>query len=1126
MSTLRPQTRLHGRLAFAFASLLATSVAPPVLAGTFIWNNATGNWSDGSKWQGGSAPTGASASDVLVFGGDVGTTAGTAPNYTATNEIPAAPFLLNAFTLNATDAAGLATDPPHIIAGNGLRLTGTGAVITQNGAGPVTFNLPAQLIESLLFAGNGTGAVTFNMALSGFATLHKTGTSTFRFGTFPILPATTAPSDNTWIGALLFDDGTIRFNNNADSGRTALRSNSIVFPASGAATPLLTCTSELRAGVLSGGIGKVESAVTGTNLASEDIVITALSAGSFAGTVRLGPPTGTGSSLGKLVARGPGAQTLTGTLQIDKDLDVSGTLIFAGTAALGTQTKGALVLSGGTFKLDNTATNNTDRLRNATSTSTGLDPIGGGIFQLIGNSAANTTETIGRVQLAAQTGAASPFRTKARAGELRIGVVHRSGASFATALTLQGYERDATSEPPLDTVEFSATDGAGAALNLGSTGNNPRIAIATLPIPLSNGLFDNNTGSASTGWAVTRTTIGLAFATQTAVANGVSAVATTATWTSDTNANVLLSGSQSIPATAFSLHSLRILPGAGQSLSIAATGTLDVKGIILTGANDFSITGAGALAGATPRYVFVDTAPLALTLGVDVGNTAPLVKGGDGTLILTSTANPASTQTFAINRGVVRSALNTLPGGELRLRGGVLEIAGGGTFNRPLLDGTGISAPGTVNWSNVQLIGTVPAPTKTDADRGSGGFAAIGANVIVDLAAPGATPIAWEDKGFVQSGHALVLGSRTATAKVTLLDNVNLTSADITINFNAREIRADDNPASSADRAVIAGAVSGTVHNDLLKTGSGTLELAAANTFAGMAFVQAGTLVVSGSTSGIGVEVMSGATLAGGGATTSILLDSGAALAPGDSTTATLTGTGLTWKAGAICRFDLGAAGASDRIALGGGALTKNGEGTFAFDFGGGGQNGQLYTLATFGSTSFSAADFSAANLAAGVTGTFQISAGQLQFSTIPPSPLETWRQLYFGPGATNAGIAADTADPDNDGLKNLHEYVLLGHPQQPSTTVLPRTGRAGNSATFTFIRNTNATDVTLRVEASDTLATGSWTTVATRVAGGAGWTSVDGFTAVENGAGAVTVTDSADITLTPKRFLRLIVVH
>ena len=103
---------------------------------------------------------GINPADMLVFGGDVGTTAGVAPNYAATSEIAATPFLLNAFPLNATDAAGLASDPPHIIAENALRLAGAGVVITPNGAGPVTLNLPAQIIESLLLPGNGAGAVT------------------------------------------------------------------------------------------------------------------------------------------------------------------------------------------------------------------------------------------------------------------------------------------------------------------------------------------------------------------------------------------------------------------------------------------------------------------------------------------------------------------------------------------------------------------------------------------------------------------------------------------------------------------------------------------------------------------------------------------------------------------------------------------------------------------------------------------------------------------------------------------------------------------------------------------------------------------------------------------------------
>ncbi len=1060
-------------------------------------------------------------SDSLVFAGDVGTTAGVFPNYTTTNDAAVSLFLLNAITLNATDAGGLASDPPHILAGNGLRFTGINPIVTQNGAGPFTFNAPVQIAETLLLNGNGSGTVTFNQAISGFATVRKTGTSVFRIGTLPILPATVAPSNNTWIGPLQLDEGTVRFNNNADSGRTALRANAIVFPASGAASPQLTCSNELRVGTLSGGIGKVESAVTATNASSEDIVITALTSGTFGGTVRLGPAGGTGSNLGKLVVRGPGVQTLNGTLQIDKDVEIGGTLVISGTASLGAQTRGAIALGGGTLRLDNTATNNNNRLRDATATSTGLDPIGGGTFLLIGNAAAGTTETIGRLQLGAQTGAAAPFRTKARAGETHLALIHRTGAPAAPVLLIQGYERDDTTEPPLDTVVFSANDETGVPLSLG--GANPRIALSTLPA-LSNGLLDNSTQNGSTGWAVVHTTTGLAFATQTATASGITAVTTTATWASSNSANAAIIAGQTIGATAFSLNSLRIQPTApGQSIAIAAGGSLAVKGIILTGVNDFSITGTGALAGTKPRYLFVDPA-LTLTVGVGVGNTAPIVKGGVGTLLLTSPANPASTQTFAINQGIARAALNTLPGGELRFRGGVLEVTGGGTFARPLVDGSGISSAGTVNWSNDELFGTPAAPGKTDADRGSGGFAALGTNLVIDLAAPGASFIAWEDHGFVQSGHALVLGSVNATAKVTLIDDFNLTSADVTINYNAREIRVDDNPSSTADRAVITGVVSGTLHNDLLKTGAGILELAGSNSFAGLGIVQAGTLVVSGSTAGIGIDVLTGATLAGSGTTTAILLESGSILAPGDDSVATLVASSLTWKSGASCHFDLAAAAASDRIDFGAGELAKAGAGTYTFDFGGGGEMGRVYTLATFSSTTFSASDFTATSLAAGVTGTFQIAAGQLRFSTVPPSPIETWRQQFFGNVATNTGIAADSADPDDDGIKNIDEYALLGNPRQPSASILPLAGRATNLPTFSFIRNTNATDVTLRVETSDTLVNLSWTTIASRPAGAAAWTGSAGFTANETVGGAVTITDSANISTIAKRFFRLVV--
>ena len=69
--------------------------------------------------------------------------------------------------------------------------------------------------------------------VSGAGGLTKSGTSTYRFGS----AGGTAFSDNTWFGALTINDGTIRFNNNADTAPTALRANPVVL---NSATALLT----------------------------------------------------------------------------------------------------------------------------------------------------------------------------------------------------------------------------------------------------------------------------------------------------------------------------------------------------------------------------------------------------------------------------------------------------------------------------------------------------------------------------------------------------------------------------------------------------------------------------------------------------------------------------------------------------------------------------------------------------------------------------------------------------------------------------------------------------------------------------------------------------------------------
>ena len=1118
--TFYPKMHQITRRSSAFTSALLLGLAcSHAIATTFQWNNVTGPWSSPASWQGGVAPIGADFTDILSFGGDSGTTAGSPPHYTATNDIAAVPFFLNALSLNATDAAGLPTDPPLILSGNALSLGGVNPEILQNGAGAFTVNTPLHISKSLHLGGSGTGAVTFNRGISGLGTIVKDGTSVFRFGTFPpppVAPAVTssAPSENSWFGPLQINGGIVRFNNNADSGRTAIRANPVAL----AAGASLTCSSELRIGTLSGTGGFLESQVAGTNSDTDDIVISAFTSSTYGGTLRLGIPTGTGNDLGALVVRGPGTQTLTGSLNLSKDVNVGGHLVLDSAASLSAQTTGAIVMNGGTFRLENSTTNSNNRLRDGDALSTGLDSIGGGLFQLSGHPG-GTTETIGRIQLSSLAGAVNNHRS----GQLSFQIVHRAGSGAATVLTAASYQRDATVTRANATVEFSAIDGAGAPLNLGSAGLTPRIIFSTAPV-LASSLLSSSAGTGSTGWATVQKTDGIAFATHSA-ANGIAPVTTTTLVPGTTGAtiNSELTTSASITLAAYAQSSIRLRPSsAGLSLTLGAATTLNTTALALAGANDFTITG-GTLGGGGPRFLTIEKATLTLASGL--ANAQPLVKSGAGTLVLTKTTNNADQQPTVLNNGALHATPGTtLPNGELRFRGGVLGIVGGGTFARPFII-SGAPGPGTVNWSGLKFVS--PTLSTIPEERGSGGFAAIDADATIDLGAAGVSNLLWEEKGFVQSGFALVLGSPRAAAKITLTDNLSLSSGEANINYNAREIRVPDNAASTLDRARITGVVSGSIHNDLLKTGDGILELTATNTFTGAVIVQAGTLVLSGSSdAAIATDVMNGATLAGTGSTTAILLENGGKLSPGDGTTGTLTASSLTWRAGGIARFDLGAANASDQLALGDGDFQKGTtSGSFAFDFGGTGASDQTYTLATFGSTSFSAADFTATNLAAGVTGHFVLSGTSLIFSTVTP-PIDTWRVTYFGAGAGNSGNSADAADPDFDGLNNLAEYVLGGNPTLPSASVTPGYSLPAGTGALTFTRNLLATDVALRIEARDFLTLGNWQTIATLGIGEANWSTIPGVSVTENGTGGVIANDSVGPATQNQRFLRLAIDH
>jgi uncharacterized delta-60 repeat protein len=93
-------------------------------------------------------------------------------------------------------------------------------------------------------------------------------------------------------------------------------------------------------------------------------------------------------------------------------------------------------------------------------------------------------------------------------------------------------------------------------------------------------------------------------------------------------------------------------------------------------------------------------------------------------------------------------------------------------------------------------------------------------------------------------------------------------------------------------------------------------------------------------------------------------------------------------------------------------------------------------------------------------------------------SGLDIWRQTHFGT-AENAGIAANDADPDKDGLENLVEYAFDLNPNVPDATALPAWEKDDNDYVLTFTRPPSATGITYMAEYSDSLNPGSWTAAA-----------------------------------------------
>ena len=268
-------------------------------------------------------------------------------------------------------------------------------------------------------------------------------------------------------------------------------------------------------------------------------------------------------------------------------------------------------------------------------------------------------------------------------------------------------------------------------------------------------------------------------------------------------------------------------------LSVGSDATLGAANGTVTAASGLNFLAPSASFTFNASRNFVVNSGAALFIG-GRGQTATIagqLSGGgqfgpgyvsSGDLVILTGNNSGFTGQYMVNGRLnategtsLSSNANLMFTGRSGFGGGTLETSG--TFTRSLGSGAG-----QVQWQN-------------ESQYGSGGFAAVGGALNVNIGG-NVTPdtLTWGSGYFLPAG-LLVLGSGVSTHDVTVENSIALNGGQRTISVNP----------SGSTRAILSGVLSGNASSSINKVSGGTLVLTGSNTYAGKTSISDGTLSAS-----------------------------------------------------------------------------------------------------------------------------------------------------------------------------------------------------------------------------------------------------------------------------------------